>query len=163
MGLPDSVINGRFKVTERPETAPGKCTVCGAVNKPVVDYDATVDFYGAILICGECIREAFIVMVTAHPEYAVQDQVVSPLISYSHLIDAGAVNEYVINASDSIRRLLNILPAAPFDPLEDISELHEDSGESGQEPEATDSAHDESVNESRPTSVPEPASSIFDA
>ena len=60
--LPESVINGRFRVTERPMAAPGKCAVCGAVSRPVVDFGMDVDFYGAVLFCFECILSAHEVM-----------------------------------------------------------------------------------------------------
>lgn len=53
-----SQINGRFKVLDRPAALPGNCTVCGAVDRPVVDFNFDLDFYGAIVICVECMKAA---------------------------------------------------------------------------------------------------------
>jgi hypothetical protein len=51
-------LTSRFTLLPQPVVAPGKCAVCGAVDKPVVDFNMTIEFYGAILICANCIREA---------------------------------------------------------------------------------------------------------
>ena len=93
MDLPVSVINGRFRVTDRPYADPGKCTVCGSVSKPVVDFDMTVDYYGAILLCTDCIREAFILMGHLHPELMAPAQVV-PLFDQNSHYDTDMVHEY---------------------------------------------------------------------
>lgn len=52
-------LNGRFKYLNPPFPLPGKCAVCGNVRTPVVDFGATVDHYGALLICERCIIQAF--------------------------------------------------------------------------------------------------------
>lgn len=57
--LSPSEINGRFKFIEPPFPLPGKCAVCGNARRPVVDFGATVDYYGAVLICEACIIQAF--------------------------------------------------------------------------------------------------------
>lgn len=48
----------RFKLTLTPLVSPGKCACCGAVNRPVVDFDMTIQFYGAVLLCITCLAEA---------------------------------------------------------------------------------------------------------
>lgn len=50
--------NSRFKVLSHPAVAPGKCIICGAVNRPVVDFGMSVTGYGAIYFCCFCISEA---------------------------------------------------------------------------------------------------------
>lgn len=50
--------NARFQRTEVPLVSPGICVVCGSATKPVIDFRANVNFYGAILMCVECIAEA---------------------------------------------------------------------------------------------------------
>lgn len=50
-----SQLNGRFKLLDRPMALPGKCAVCGAVNRPVVDFDMDLDVYGAVYFCVECL------------------------------------------------------------------------------------------------------------
>lgn len=51
-------LTSRFTLLPTPVVAPGKCVVCGAVDRPVVDFNATVEFYGAILLCNICLCEA---------------------------------------------------------------------------------------------------------
>ena len=48
----------RFQLTEVPLVSPGKCAVCGSATKPVVDFGMTIQFYGAVLMCVECLSEA---------------------------------------------------------------------------------------------------------
>lgn len=54
----DVEVNSRFKVLERPVLSPGKCAVCGAVDRPVIDFGMDVKFYGAIYLCVTCVSEA---------------------------------------------------------------------------------------------------------
>ena len=56
--IPEAKPTDRFKLTNLPLVTPGKCACCGAVNRPVVDFDMTVQFYGAILLCITCLAEA---------------------------------------------------------------------------------------------------------
>lgn len=51
-------LTSRFTLLPTPVVAPGKCAVCGTVDKPVVDFNLTIDFYGAVLLCDHCLREA---------------------------------------------------------------------------------------------------------
>jgi hypothetical protein len=113
MDLPVSVINGRFKVLDRPEPAPGHCAVCGSVSKPVIDFDMTVDYYGAVLLCTDCIREAFIIMGSLHPELMEPAQVV-PLFDPGKHYDMDMVHEYLAASLESTRRLIAILPDSDF-------------------------------------------------
>lgn len=112
MTLPASVINGRFKVLDRPEPAPGHCAVCGSVSKPVVDFDMTVDYYGAILLCVDCVREAFINLGNLYPALMAPAQV-GPL-SNAAALDVGTVHEYLAASLDATNRLVAILPDADF-------------------------------------------------
>lgn len=56
-------INGRFRFYGPPFPLPGKCAVCGNVRTPVIDFGASVDGFGAILICQTCVEEAFNTLV----------------------------------------------------------------------------------------------------
>lgn len=51
-------VTSRFRILDTPTIQPGKCAVCGAVDRPVVDFDTTVPLYGAILLCFSCTQEA---------------------------------------------------------------------------------------------------------
>lgn len=56
--LTESQVNGRFHILPVPVAAPGKCSVCGSVERPVVDFGLEVDYYGAVVFCVECLRSA---------------------------------------------------------------------------------------------------------
>ena len=49
--------NSRFQLLDRPVAAPGKCLICGAVDRPVVDTRWDVQFYGVIYFCVTCLAE----------------------------------------------------------------------------------------------------------
>lgn len=114
MELPESVVNGRFKVTERPTVFPGKCAVCGTVERAVVDFGMTLDYYGAVLLCVECVTSAYTTV-----QLVVGDEG-SSTPAVPHFLDEVAINEYVRSASDSINRLsilldLNGVPSSKGD------------------------------------------------
>jgi hypothetical protein len=55
--------NSRFRYVEPPFPLPGKCAVCGNVKRPAVDFGASIDPYGAVLICIACVAESYEVLV----------------------------------------------------------------------------------------------------
>lgn len=50
-------VQGRFALLDKPFANPGKCAVCGSSNKPVVDFNFNLDWYGAVYFCVECLAE----------------------------------------------------------------------------------------------------------
>jgi hypothetical protein len=42
---------------DRPQAIPGKCVVCGAVDRPVVDTTWSIDYYGVVYFCVFCLTE----------------------------------------------------------------------------------------------------------
>lgn len=44
----------RFQIVERPYSHPGKCVVCGATDRPVIDWNMDLDDFGTIYMCLEC-------------------------------------------------------------------------------------------------------------
>ena len=55
---PQAKPTDRFKLTDKPMVSPAKCACCGAVDRPVVDFDMTIQFYGAVLLCVSCLGNA---------------------------------------------------------------------------------------------------------
>jgi hypothetical protein len=51
-------VTSRFRILATPVISPGKCAVCGAVDRPVIDFDTTVPLYGAVMLCFSCTQEA---------------------------------------------------------------------------------------------------------
>ena len=108
MALSEAQINGRFKMLERPVALPGKCACCGAVNKPVLDFNFDLDFYGAVYLCVECLGEAF---TTMRDTFASAGSQAVPLPT----VNVEAVDEYLRAVTDSTNRLISLLPPAYFD------------------------------------------------
>ena len=54
----DENTTSRFKILERPFRSPGKCSCCGAVDRPVVDFGFNLNRYGAVMLCVTCVSEA---------------------------------------------------------------------------------------------------------
>lgn len=54
----DTNVASRFKVLERPNLSPGKCAVCGAVDRAVVDFGLNVWRFGQVMLCVTCVCEA---------------------------------------------------------------------------------------------------------
>lgn len=48
----------RMQYYHLPVVNPGKCACCGSVERPVVDFGMTIEFYGAVLLCVTCLAEA---------------------------------------------------------------------------------------------------------
>lgn len=161
--LSESVINGRFSVSAKPQVSPGKCACCGSVSKPVVDFGFDVEFYGSVLMCGDCIREAYSMLTAMFPDqYTSQTQVV-PLHN-PHLVDARTINEYIYSSLDVVNRLRSILPVSVSDDedaeklldesITDDKSVFEQSGE-------TSNAPDEPVNVPGPYDVIRSHANIF--
>lgn len=51
-------VTSRFRILDTPFIQPGKCAVCGAVDRPVVDFNTTIPMYGAVMLCFSCTQEA---------------------------------------------------------------------------------------------------------
>ena len=98
--LTESQINGRFRIYDSPQAAPGKCSVCGSVERAVVDFGLDVDGYGAVVFCVECLKSAaqLLDMVPG------RDLRVAQLVQRAHkqeIMEAGDItSEYTRRFSD---------------------------------------------------------------
>lgn len=115
MELTLSDINGRFQLLQRPAALPGNCAICGAVDKPVVDFGLTVEFFGAVYICVEDMKAAARILNLIPKELLDQAELVrSP--DQSKIEEA--TDEFIGRVSSSIHeytdRLLSVcsVPAA---------------------------------------------------
>lgn len=162
MELSEAQINGRFRFLERPAALPGKCACCGAVDKPVVDFGFDVDWYGVVYLCLDCLGEA--VQIAGVHLAENKSQVVPP-----PPINSEAVDEYLRRSTESINRLIAVLPPAYFDGVQDASEADvSDSGPSigelgqplgiVQDEQGDDNGSDESPVVEGPDDIPSPPS-----
>lgn len=114
MASPESIINGRFKFLDRPAALPGKCACCGSVERPVVDFNFDLDFYGAVYLCTDCLGEAAsIAGILNDPS---KTQVTPPNIDYEGL------NEFFRSARNALDRVDLIIPEHIYRPLRDAED-----------------------------------------
>ena len=66
--LMESNTRSRFAVLETASKHPGKCAVCGAPNKPVLDIGTNIPQYGWVMLCFECVSEAGLRIGLIHPD-----------------------------------------------------------------------------------------------
>lgn len=137
MASPESVINGRFKILERPASAPGKCAVCGSVERPVLDFGFDLDFYGVVYICVDCLREGASVAGILGDESVTQ--VTPPPIDYEGL------NEFVRSLSHTLKRIDLIVP----DHIANLMAVKEDADGDGE-------VHDGTIPDAPEINEPQP-------
>lgn len=130
--LSESVINGRFQYSEKPLASPGKCAVCGAVDRPVIDFGFDVDYYGAVYFCVDCLRAA--VHVADLYEGSAQQTRTVPL----QFLDVEAVNEYLARSNVAAIALNSILAdyiaarQVYEQPAEESDDIHDEPAESAE-------------------------------
>lgn len=129
--------SSRFKILERPLVAPGKCAVCGAADKPVVDFGFDLDWYGVVYFCVECLTEIGKTIGMVHGEElrVYEGKFEQSLQHYLTQHDFALVtNEFLVDAVHSFDRLstlaVSILPNLPLPDADELSES--DAGESGE-------------------------------
>lgn len=44
----------RFQIVDRPVAHPGKCVVCGATDRPVIDWNMDIEDFGTVYVCLDC-------------------------------------------------------------------------------------------------------------
>lgn len=107
----ETLVNSKFRIVAAGNLpAPGKCSVCGSVERDAVDFGLDIEFYGRVLICVECVHDA----QSTVGELMGDNTEESPAASLSQM-HKDAIYEYLTNADESIRRLLTLLPVADFD------------------------------------------------
>lgn len=112
----------KFQITDKPMALPAKCVVCGAVDRPVLDFGMSLDWYGAILFCIECMASAARAINyapvaeieererSAQAVYDRQDEVVTMLNNA-----AVQINDLTAGLSRAIDDILRSGPVAPVE------------------------------------------------
>lgn len=148
-----SDLNGRFRFIERPFPLPGKCAVCGNVQTPVVDFGATVDGYGAVLICQLCVQQAFSLLVKVGVVEVPQPVPVEDYLAVSETIHDG-----IKSALGDIRILLDAYNDLSNRVSDEVShgESEGSAGSSGEKPSGSEGTAGQTGNASgnkRPSRV----------
>lgn len=120
----------RFQFLERPVAAPSKCVVCGGYDRPVVDFGVSIQWYGAIVICTDCVGEAGRVVglvsvgdVSDEKQYA--ERFISNYLNDNNLV--AIPRDFFDTAVDSIRGLSDAIAGAVLHiPMETASDVPND-------------------------------------
>lgn len=124
----------RIKLLDKPLVPPGKCAVCGAVDRQVIDIGLDVEWYGVIYFCIECVTDmgSTIGMVPA-AMLADNERLTKQLIE-----DYCKTHDYSLVSNEQYQRLAYargvldsiVLPLG----LDSIPEPEADEGDGGIEP-----------------------------
>ena len=160
MASHESILNGRFRYLQRPAVSPGCCKVCGAVDRPVVDFGLQDEFDGATYICVTCVSEAYEVVKYFAGDGADTAAHGTPLPA----IDIEALNEFLRTADDTLSRIIAIVPDSYLlpDDLEDAEDSAESNGESVSDAPADGNSQSESDGVEGPDDSSSTIGSIFD-
>lgn len=148
----------RFVLLERPIANPGICKVCGAVDRPVVDFGSTDDD-GAIYFCTNCLTEVAKTILNLVDASDLKAAQLTASQLQSQLNKAGSLTDEYINAihglhSDFISSLHSVSDA-DGSISENISSESDAEGHGEiRGPEPIESSGDESISVGGPTSVP---------
>jgi len=135
--------SGRFQLVDSP-ASPGKCAVCGysasGENEPsnrrqYLDFGMELDFYGAVVICTECLTEVAVGMGYIVPEEADRLTAESERVKAENA-KLGAAVEVVNGLADvliaggwvTFRDDSNVVPGEPILKIVDNAEGQDDSG-----------------------------------
>lgn len=148
--LTESQINGRFRVLERPSVAPGKCGVCGAVDKPVIDFGFDLDYYGVVYFCIECICEAASLLGMVPNNELVTAQLVQQDLADRLETSGELINEYVNRINDLHDEFTRRLSGESIPSSEEPAEVSADvSGNAPTEPGPVDTDSEQKPRTSR--------------
>lgn len=158
-------INSRFKITERPFAAPGKCAVCGAVDRPVVDFGLNIEWYGRVYFCTECLTEVaqIIQMVPLEMLHAVDKGSRQSITSYlnNHNLKVITDEQYVsiLGLVSSLSDVASSIRDSSSDeaPVDDAENAPTESGTKSadaDQPNRTNEQDDRDSGSEGPSSVP---------
>lgn len=104
-------LTSRFHMVEKPVAHPGKCIVCGAVDRACIDFGMDIDDYGAVYFCFDCMREGGLAAGLIHPSMYEQAQLGAEqsLHDYLKTRDLRIVTSGFV---ECFNRLLDSLPNA---------------------------------------------------
>lgn len=116
--LSPSQVNSRVKVLERPFISPGKCIMCGAVDRPVVDFGANIRNYGAVMFCTLCIAEiGAAVGLVPESQLIDNERVVGVIVNdylSSHNLKA-VTNDYLDLVDTAVSNIANSRHSSVYD------------------------------------------------
>lgn len=108
-GSLSSTLNSRFRLLDRPLAIPGKCVICGAVDRPVIDTRWNIDYYGAVYFCVNCLTEVATNMLGLVDRNLLEEAKVSLANSFADYIKINHLKviplEQYISWADSINSL----------------------------------------------------------
>lgn len=169
-----SQLNGRFRLLDRPVAAPGKCAVCGVVNKPVIDFNFDLDYYGVVYFCVDCLKAAAQILGLVDGALLARAELVQRAHNQQLTKAEEITSEYVSRFADLHDEFAGRLRYLSTRTAEELSEVNNksDEGKSDDSPTAVESVKRlaeqeyDSARDERPTGLPSSSdngrASIFD-
>lgn len=149
------VARSRFKLLERPFAHPGKCAVCGATSREVIDFDLNLEDYGAVYFCVQCLTQVAHDNLDMIPgsELRATQLIVDDLNSKINF-SAKVTDEYITD----IRRLSSVYVYNITHPDSDVPDPSNEGSETSNESDdrstvGIESASDGSIIDEGPSSV----------
>lgn len=156
--LTEASVNSRFQLIDRPVKAPGKCTVCGASDRPVIDIRMDLEAIDikewvvdiTVYFCVLCLTECATTILDMVPAAQLRDaQLVAEEANNKLESSAGRVHDYLASIldlhDDFISGIRNVSSVSTEDSNRGSESLHApDNGEGHGEVRDTDSS-DETV------------------
>lgn len=100
---------GKYRVLATPDVSPGKCANCGASKddgRGYADFGLQVDWYGAVFLCGYCLRDVA-TAVGLFKEYLDKiDSYQAQVVSLQNLImQADSMHNYIVETLKKFEEL----------------------------------------------------------
>ncbi len=108
----------KFRILSTPDVSPGKCANCGASKddkRQYVDVGLQVDFYGAVFLCGFCVKELATEMGLFKPLQETIEKLTAITHDNSELVRVGEeLNKTLIKTFEEMRTFYaSVLPSQP--------------------------------------------------
>lgn len=140
-----SQLNGRFKLLDRPMALPAKCAVCGAVDRPVIDFGLDVEWYGVVYFCTECFTAAAQILGLVDGSLLIRAELVQRHHEDQLLAAKDVSDEYLSRFADLSREFTDRLLSIRSVSTESESEVSADDAGSAVEHSAQADGLDESA------------------
>ena len=103
--MAETTPRSKIQILDRPLMKPGKCALCGAGAKPVIDIGLNVEWYGRFYLCVDCMAEA-----ASAIDYVPQTEVFEAQLASSQSFEQELENRKMVAVpNESIRTLVALI------------------------------------------------------
>ena len=136
-----------FRVVDSYLALPGKCIACGSARTPLLDTGISIDFYGAVVFCIECAKEAARAIGYSEPPVA-EEVTESPLTQEEindHHVSISAAIDMLSDVRDRFYSLSNFVEDPESETSESATDNRTSKQDGGQDADAIVSERSPSV------------------